>query len=432
MNTPPPKTDALKVVRVIARLNIGGPARHATILDDGLSRLGFRTLLVYGTPEASEGSMENLVKERSLRAVRIPELGRQIRPLSDLVALVRLVRLLFRERPDVVHTHTAKAGVLGRVAAWFDNATSRRRHRCFVVHTFHGHVFTGYFGPTGTIAVRLVERILGYLTNRIVTLSARQREEVTTAFRVAPASKTVVIPLGLDLAPLLTLTRGDGGGRERFGFAADAFVFGYVGRFVPVKDVDTLIRAFGVVSRSHQNAGLLLSGDGECREHLAALVSSLGIGDRVRFIGWQLDLPAVYSALDALVLSSRNEGTPVDLIEAMAAGVPVVATSVGGVPDVLDNGRCGLLVPPGDIESLARAMGQVASDGELRERLARAGREQVASRYQPQELAAAIADLYREGVRQRRSGTDLIGHRVYGQAAITVDEAPGGDTISRR
>jgi len=129
--------------------------------------------------------MEDLVKERSLRAVRIGELRRQIRPLRDRVALARLVQLLFRERPDVVHTHTAKAGTLGRVPAWFYNATRRRRHRCFVVHTLHGNVFTGNFGPTGTTAVRLVERMLACLTNQIVTISAQQEKDITTR---SPAS----------------------------------------------------------------------------------------------------------------------------------------------------------------------------------------------------------------------------------------------------
>lgn len=402
MHTPPPTTDALKVVRIIARLNIGGPARHATILDAGLSRLGFHTLLVYGTPAAAEGSLENLVKERSLRSIWIPELGREISPWSDLVALVRLTRLLFREHPDVVHTHTAKAGALGRLAAAAFNATRFRRHRCLVVHTFHGHVLNGYFGGVGNAALRFAERALARVTDWIITISTRQQEDITRRFRVAPANKTVIIPLGLDLTPLLQLAKPDQDRGERFGFPREAFVFGYVGRFAAIKDLDTLPGAFARVAQSSPNARLMLVGDGELRHHLETVVSSLGIGDRVRFVGWQLDLVRVYSAFDALVLSSRNEGTPVAVIEAMAAGLPVVATAVGGVADVLDDGRCGLLVPPGDADALARAMTRLATDPVLRRELGCSGRRSVAARFRSERLVAEIARLYQDGVCHRR------------------------------
>jgi glycosyltransferase involved in cell wall biosynthesis len=401
MNTPPRKTNSLNIIRIIARLNIGGPARHAVILDEGLSRLGFRTLLVYGTPQVEEGSLEELVKERSLRFVRIPELGRKISPFRDLVVLVRLSRLLFREQPDVVHTHTAKAGALGRLAAAVYNATRPRRTRCLVVHTFHGHVLSGYFGRVGNAALRLSERALALVTDQVITISTRQQEDITRRFRVAPPAKTVIVPLGLDLTPLSALARSDDS-KERFGFAPDTFVFGYVGRFVAIKDLDTLLGAFARVAQSLPNARLALVGDGVLRAYLGNVVSSLGIVDRVRFVGWRLDLAAVYSAFDALVLSSRSEGTPVAVIEAMAAGVPVVATAVGGVADVLDDGRCGLLVPARDPDELARAMTRLVNDPDLRRELGSTGQRSVAARFRSERLVDDIARLYEDGVRRRR------------------------------
>jgi glycosyltransferase involved in cell wall biosynthesis len=397
----------VKVLRAIARLNIGGPARHAAILSDRLREHGFDTVLAYGSVDAAEGSLEYLVAARRIRATKVPELGRGIQWRSDLKALYGLVRLMFRERPDIVHTHTAKAGALGRVAALAYNVTRRRGRRCVVIHTFHGHIFIGYFGPRATAAVRWIERGLALITDRIVTISASQKYDICTRYRIAPESKSEVVELGIELNPLLGL-EGPGRLRQALGFAPDHVVFGYVGRFVTIKDLPTLIRAFAQVARRVERARLALVGDGEERRRLEALVAELKLAERVRFVGWRQDVEEVYGALDVCVLSSLNEGTPVALIEAMAAAKPVVATAVGGVEDVVKDGRTGLVVPARDVDRLADAMLRLAEDPALRSSLGRMARCEVAGRFSSERLIARIGDIYRQSLADKRRTPGVV------------------------
>jgi glycosyltransferase involved in cell wall biosynthesis len=391
----------VRVLGVIARLNIGGPARHAAMLGEVLRARGFEPLLVYGSVGRAEGSLEDLVVAKCLRAVKIPELGPGIRPWSDLRALYQLTRLIFRERPDVVHTHTAKAGALGRLAAFIFNVTHARARRCVVIHTFHGHVFSGYFGRVASVAVRLVERGLARITDRIITLSDSQRREICQRYRVAPPSKAEVVKLGIDIEPLLKLDV-DSRLRDELCFAPQDIVFGCVGRFVRIKNLPMLIHAFARVVISVPDARLMLVGDGELRGMLEKLVDDLGLGARVRFTGWRRNLQAVYGAIDVYVLCSRNEGTPVAMIEAMAAQRPVVATAVGGVEDVVTDGRTGLLVSPGDGGALADAMIRLARDPGERRRLGLAGRRDAAAGFSPERFASEMSRLYLRALAAKR------------------------------
>ncbi len=390
----------VKIVRIIARLNLGGPARHVVLLDRGLRDRGHETLLVHGSLDAGEGSFEPLAAELGVPTRKLPELGRRVRPLDDAKALVRLIGILFREQPDVVHTHTAKAGALGRVAACVFNATRGRARRCLVVHTFHGHVFEGYFSPRVNRLVRGVERLLAGVTDRIITISPAQRADIVERFRIADAARTVVVPLGLDLAPLLE--SGARPLREELGIGADALVFGYVGRLVPIKDLPTLVRAFARARQQVPTAHLLIVGDGPARAEMEPLVETLGIGASVHLAGWRDDLTRVYATIDVAVLSSRNEGTPVALIEAMAAGRPVVATAVGGVADVVQDGETGWLVPPGDVDAMAAAMVRLAGDAAARARMGALGRERVRARYFYDRLVDDIQALYVQALDERR------------------------------
>ena len=392
----------LKVVRIIARLNVGGPARHAVILDKGLRARGATTLLVHGRTAPSEGSLADLVRAGNLPEIWLPSLGRSVRPWDDLRALIRLTRLIFVERPDIVHTHASKGGALGRVAAAAYNATRGRGRRCLVVHTFHGNVLTGYFGPVGGALARLAERALGLLTDRVITISERQRQEIVARFEVVPARKAVVIPLGLDLNGLLRLQGRTGEYRRVLGFDSTALVFGYVGRLVAIKDPLTLVRAFALVSPQFPDARLLIAGDGELRAATEHAVRDLRVEGKVRFAGWQLDLPRLYDAIDVILLSSLNEGTPVSLIEAMAAGRPVVATRVGGVPDVVRQGETGLLVPPGDPAGMADAMRILGGDPEMRLRLGMAARREAAARFRAERLVDDVARLYTAALAEKR------------------------------
>jgi glycosyltransferase involved in cell wall biosynthesis len=397
----------MKVVRIIARLNVGGPARHVVLLDRGLRARGYDTLLVHGTLDTGEASLEHLARTSGLRTLRIAELGRRISPFSDVRALVQLVRTMFREAPDIVHTHTAKAGALGRLAALSYNATRPRRRRSVLVHTFHGHVLSGYFGPTGNLLARLAERTLAAVTDRIVAISPRQRDDLVSRFRVAAAARTAIVPLGLDLQPLLEQAANAPNLRRELRIGDDEIVVGYVGRFVPIKNIALLVRAFAAAAELEGNMWLVLAGDGPLRADLESLAGECGIGHRVRFLGWTENLCALYATLDICALSSSNEGTPVAIIEAMAAARSVVATAVGGVPDVVDDGRTGILVEPGNAAALAAALGHLARDPTERLRLGAAARREVERRFSPERLVDDIDRLYREALAEKRDVATL-------------------------
>ncbi len=393
----------VKILRIIARLNVGGPARHVALLNAGLEARGHRTLLVYGALDTGEASLEGPAVESGIPLVRVEDLGRHVRATSDLRAFIALLRLIFRERPDVVHTHTAKAGTLGRLAATVYNRTRRRDKRALVVHTFHGHVFEGYFSPFVNRLVRRTERTLSRLSDVIITISPRQRHDIVTRFAVAPAAKTVVVPLGLDLDQLLEMPDGAADLRAAIGASPTDVIVGYAGRMVPVKDLPTLIRAFAQAHTAVPALRLVLAGDGPERPQAEALAREHGIAERLHFIGWVDDLPRFYATLDIFALSSLNEGTPVAAIEAMAAARPVVATEVGGVPDVVEHDTTGVLVPSRDVAAFSAALVALARDRSRRVSMGLVGRERARTRYAHRRLVDDIEALYEQGLRALRT-----------------------------
>ncbi|MCO5170889.1 MAG: glycosyltransferase [Planctomycetes bacterium] len=399
----------LKVARIIARLNVGGPARHCVLLSEGLRRRGFDTVLLTGRLEPGEAGVladDAASTPAGVPIRRVPGLRQPVSPRDDARALAELVRLLRAERPDVVHTHTSKAGALGRVAAALAGVP-------VVVHTFHGHVLEGYFPRLPSALVRLAERALGRLTTRIVTLSPGLKEDLSARFGVADAGRFEVIPLGRDLAPFRAGPRGLL--RRELGLSPDAPLVGAVGRLVPIKDVPLLVRAFARVVERRPGATLVLVGDGPERAAIEAAAAARGLERRVRLLGWRDDLPAIYADLDLLAVSSRNEGTPLAMIEAFAAGVPVVATRVGGVADMFDapgpdlaalatNGATpppgvdlraqGALVAPRDEVGLARAIDLLLGHPDLR-RVAAAAAQARSEVYAAERLLDATEGLYR-------------------------------------
>jgi glycosyltransferase involved in cell wall biosynthesis len=398
---PADKTDAAgRIVRIIARLNVGGPSRQVMILDERLRLLGWDSLLVHGQVAAGEATLEGVARERHVRMFRLRELGRRIRPWSDLVALGRTVALLFRIRPDVVHTHTAKAGAVGRIAAAIYNATRGRRHRCLVVHTFHGHVLDGYFGPVGTWLVRIAERQLARVSDRIVAISETQREDLVSRYKVVRPAQVRIVPLGLELGEFLDLPPV-AAARQLLGLPPDAVVIGFVGRLVPIKRPLALIDAFERTAAVCPAAVLLIVGDGDLRPAVEREVARRGLSGRVVMTGWRHDLKNVYGAVDLVALTSRNEGTPVALIEAMAAGRPVVATDAGGVADLVIQDVTGLLVPADDTAGMAGALIRLVQDSGTRKRLGEAGRSSAFARHDAARLASDLDSLYRLGLEEK-------------------------------
>lgn len=377
----------VRVLRLFSRLNIGGPGVHVILLTAGLREHGYDTKLVVGHETPREGNLDDLARARGVTPIRMGGLGREIRPLGDLRAFWGLLRLLRSYRPHVVHTHTAKAGALGRLAAWLSRVP-------VVIHTYHGHALTGYFGGPKAAIYRAIEAFLSRLTDVLVTVSDAVKNDLVD-LEVAGAKKIRVIPLGLDLERLAApLPRASL--RREAGFDATAPLIGIVGRLVPIKDVPAFLRAVRQVLDARPEVRVSVVGDGEDREVLEGLTRDLGLGSAVFFHGWRRDMAEVYGDLDVVVNSSRNEGTPVALIEALAAGRPVVATSVGGTPDLLGGGERGLLVGPGDPQALASGILATLEGGAEVDARRRAGRDYVLTHHGVTRLLRDIDELYRE------------------------------------
>jgi glycosyltransferase involved in cell wall biosynthesis len=306
--------------------------------------------------------------------------------MRDLTALAKLVRLFRRLRPDIVHTHTSKAGVVGRLAARLAGVPRS-------VHTFHGHVLEGYFSPAVTRLFLGIERALAGHTDRIVTLSPRLRHALL-AMGIGRPEQVEVVPLGLDLDRFVRASRGQAELRRGLGIPDGAPLLGIVGRLVAIKDHPTLFRAVGLFPDGSRAPHLVVVGDGERREELQQLAHALGLAGRIHFLGWRHDLEAILGDLDVVICSSRNEGTPVSLIEAMAAGVPVVSTDMGGVGDVVSHGETGWLVPAGDPAALAQGIERLLEDPVLRRRLAAAARPVVLERHDVKGLVHRMDSLY--------------------------------------
>ncbi len=381
------------VHRVIARLNIGGPAIHVVNLSRGLDRGGrFRTRLIAGRITGDEGDMGYYARERGVEVLELPALSRLINPLADLRNLWELYRLFRRERPVIVHTHTAKAGTLGRFAAYLAGVPIR-------VHTFHGHVLGGdYFSPVVTRTYRGLERLLARLSQRLVVLTEGQKREMAEELRVAPAEKFRVIPLGLDLRAFTEMDRMAARRKVRvdLGFGEDDVVVGIVGRLVPVKNHELLFRAQPLLEEvlGHE-VRVLVIGSGMREPELRAVVEDLGTQDRVTWLGWRQGLDQFYPAMDALALTSFHEGTPVAVLEALAAGTPVAARAVGGIPEILDGVPLARLIGDADPGAVASALVEVIRM-EVGESVRQGIRERIRERFSVEALVAETEALYRE------------------------------------
>lgn len=364
-------------MRVITRLNIGGPARQALLLTREL-RDDFPTLLVAGRPLPSEGELE----DQQVQITRVP-LIRPLNPPADALALLAIRRLLNRARPEILHTHMAKAGTLGRIAA----VTSPIRPR--TVHTFHGHVLQDYFSPVLERAFIGIERWLARRTDVLIAVSEEIREQLLE-LGIGRRDQFEVVPLGFDLSAFLSVDGPTGGLRRDLHIGPEHPLIGVLGRLAPIKDHGTLLRAIARLPDVH----LAVLGDGELRRELERSARELGIARRVHFTGWRLDVAPAIADMDVVALTSLNEGTPVSLIEAHACARPVVATDVGGVRSVVENGVTGFLAQRGDADQVARLLQLLLDDVSRRAAMGEEGRRRVVKRYSKERLASDIRSLY--------------------------------------
>ncbi|MDO8603497.1 MAG: glycosyltransferase family 4 protein [Candidatus Omnitrophota bacterium] len=429
----------IKIVRIIARLNIGGPARNAVLLTEGFSirpsasleqyssseveKIKYETVLVCGEVAESEGDMIYLAAEKGIKPVIVKELGRELSWKDDWTAFCKIYKIIREEKPDIIHTHTAKAGALGRMAGvlcevirfstWPNILRACREdirprsNSIVIVHTFHGHAFSGYFGKIKTLFFIWVERFLALFTDKIITVSENLKKELVEKYRIAPENKISVIELGFELEELFKLAPKEN---------ADIVNIGIVGRLVPIKnhkmvldcacnlkqhvrsnDIGSKYSSSGHESIScaqSREVKFIIIGDGELREELEKYAGELGIKDIVEFRGWEKDLKAIYEGLDIVVLTSLNEGTPVSLIEAMAGARPVVATKVGGVVDMVQDGKSGYLVESEDVEEFGRKLMDLIREPEKRRQFGENGRNIVKNRFSKERLIKDTEKLY--------------------------------------
>jgi glycosyltransferase involved in cell wall biosynthesis len=395
----------VRVVRIIARLNTGGPAIHTILLTHGLDPTRFTSTLLTGAVDPFEGDMGYYAESMGVKPVIIPGLGRHV-GLADLgAAFVRLWRWLRTARPAIIHTHTATAGGLGRLAGVLYNVEARLRgwSRARLVHTFHGHVFHGYFPPLRSRAMVLVERLLAGVTDRVVAVSDEIAHDLVTRYRVCSRAKLEVVPLGLDFAWVERLGDCEGDVRKRYGIPPSTVTVALVGRMTRIKNHTMLL---GALSRLRgRDLRAIFIGDGELRAEIEAATAAAGLSAVVIFTGWEPEQARIYADIDIVCLTSRNEGTPVALIEAMAAGKPFISTKVGGVGDLMVGEATahpagfevfanGVLVAPDDETALAAGLSYLADRPAVRAAMGAVGQAAVLKRFSKERLVQDIEAMY--------------------------------------
>lgn len=381
------------VFHVITQMDRGGSARNTFLTVMGHDRDRFRVGLVYGrSTERSEADMAQLavdlhaLRQAGVVLFEVPCLVREISLLQDARATLALWRVFRCKRPDIVHTHTSKAGALGRVAAWLSGVP-------VVIHTPHGHIFYGYYGRVMSGIIRLVERTLARVTGRIITLTDRGAQE-HVQYRIAAPDKFVTIPSGIVLSMFRSIQADPAVKRKELGLPTEGPVIGTVGRLVPIKGHEWLLKAAPRVLAEFPHATFVFLGEGPLLGQLQQLASGLGISSHVMFMGTRQDVPECLAAFDVFAFPSLNEGMGRALIEAMAVGLPAVATRVGGIPDVVADGETGLLVPARDEAALADALLKLLRDPARRQAYGQAARRSMDERFDVSAMVRAIDRLY--------------------------------------
>lgn len=407
----------MKILRIIARLNVGGPARHVVWLSSALNNSKYTTKLIAGSVPDGEEDMSYFATEEGVSPTYLREMSREL-SAKDAVSIWKLFRQMREFRPDVIHTHTAKAGTVGRIAAllyrWVTPGTIIGRPNAVkVVHTFHGHVFHSYYGPLKTKVFVYIERILAKVaTDRIVVITDQQLCEINGEFGVGRPEQFEVVPLGIDLSSFDDKDLLRRQFRDEFGYNDKDFVVSFVGRLTEIKNIPMFLEAASLYEKRREaklTLKFLVVGDGHLRDELEAESKRLGLNGLVTFAGNRTDTAAVYAGTDIVALTSLNEGTPLSLIEAMAARRPVISTAVGGVVDLLGDPveqhygfticERGISFRSGDAEALNLGLTALAENNELRTRLADAGVNFVCIKYSKDRLVSDIKELYSQLLR---------------------------------
>lgn len=387
-----------RVLRILNRLIIGGPAINATYLTKYMAP-EFETMLVIGGKDDHEQDADHLSLNLGIDPVVVPEMKRDISPVNDGLAYQKIKKLIEKFRPDIVHTHAAKSGVIGRLAADACKVP-------VIVHTFHGHIFHSYFGKFKTNTFIQIERYLARRSTGIIAISQSQKDELANIYKICPENKIQIVPLGLDLDKFQNqqdMKRAEF--RQRYNIFPDEIAIGIVGRIVPVKNHALFVAAAKkVMQQTSQSVKFVIIGDGDMRQQMEADFHAAGI-DYTYYpenpreatavcTSWQTEMDVVLAGLDIVALTSHNEGTPVSLIEAQAAGKPVVSTNVGGVTDVVLDNQCGFVTQPDDADIFAEALLQLINKPELRTYFGTQGKNFVQTKYSYQRLVSDMSNYY--------------------------------------
>ena len=392
----------IKIVRIIARLNIGGPAIHAVLLTEGLDKNKFESLLVCGCIDKKEGDMSYYAVNKDVIPIYVRQLRREVNVFNDFAAFLKICAIINKEKPDIIHTHTAKAGAIGRLAVIACNLFNPYfwKKSIKLAHTFHGHVFSGYFNKIETAFFLVIEKILAVFTARIITVSESVKSELVY-FGIANTKKIEVIYLGFELDKFLAVTPRN----------SNVINIGIIGRLVPIKNHRLFLEAAAEALRRVDTHGIRFKiiGDGELAGELKEYSEKLNIAPYVDFLGWKKDIADVYSELDIVALTSLNEGTPVSLIEAMASARVVIATNVGGVRDLMGDVfvpraddstknfkvlERGILDESGNSDSFPAALIFALKNPEIMLRMANRSRDYVSHRFTKVRLVSDIEILY--------------------------------------
>jgi glycosyltransferase involved in cell wall biosynthesis len=387
-----------RVLRIINRFNLGGPTYNVSYLSKFLSP-DYETLLVGGMKDSSEDSSEFIVAKLGLTPTIIPNMRREISPLNDYHAYKKLVAIIKEFKPDIVHTHASKAGTLGRLAAINCNVP-------IVLHTFHGHVFHSYFGKLKTRFYKAIERYLAKKSTMIVAISEKQKQELTIEHKIAPPNKCAVIPLGFDLSRFeVNQSNKRIQFRTKHNIAKNDIAIGIIGRLVPIKNHILFLKALKyVLDNTSKQVKAFIIGDGELYNDIRLEATRIGIGYNkpneyhhqkpLYFTSWMRDVDVAYAGIEIVALTSFNEGTPVSLIEALAAGKSVITTNVGGIENIISHNKTGLLIPVNEEALFSQSLLKLVEDDEFRNNIGSVGKHDILKRYSYSRLVEDMKTFY--------------------------------------
>lgn len=379
----------IKIINILSRLNIGGPSLHAVLITRHLNNDDFVSLMISGQLSKGEGDMSYLLDESPISHMSVDTMSREISFKNDLEAIIDLYKIFRREKPAIVHTNMAKAGMVGRAAAFLAGVP-------IIIHTFHGHVFSGYFSSLKTNIFIIIERFLALISTNLIAISSQVKREICSVYRITSDKKVSIIPLGFELDKLEPRDNYQGYYRSQFSLPDDSPIIGIVGRITGIKNHKLFIDIAKLLHSENQRIHFLIVGDGELRSEMENYVSSIGMSNCIHFAGWIKETAKIYADLDIMLLTSKNEGTPVTIIEAMHYKIPVVSSKVGGVPDIISHGRTGFLIDSFEPEDYLSSITKLLNDREIYNTIGNAANTSVNKEFTISRLLSDLTRLYHQ------------------------------------